>query len=90
MKLRGPTLLRRFIKDRSGATAALVALAIIPILGLAGFAIDIGHALQVKSALQASTDAAALAAAYDIRAIGNGGSGDPAAKARLYSSASGG
>jgi Flp pilus assembly protein TadG len=90
MMLRGPTLLRRFIKDRSGATAALVALAIIPILGLAGFAIDIGHALQVKSALQASTDAAALAAAYDIRAIGNGGSGDPAAKARLYSSASGG
>ena len=59
-------LVRNFAKDRRGATAVIVALAVVPIIGLMGFSIDVGNALRVQHALQASTDAAALAGAKDI------------------------
>ncbi|HWY63756.1 MAG TPA: TadE/TadG family type IV pilus assembly protein [Rhizomicrobium sp.] len=83
-RLRG--LVRNFTRDSRGATAVIVALAIIPIVGLMGFAIDVGNALRVQHALQASTDAAALAGAKDITL----GLATPAATATTYSAASGG
>ena len=75
-----------FGRDRRGATAVIVALAIIPIVGMLGFSIDVGNALRVQHALQASTDAAALAGAKDITL----GLATPAATATTYSAASGG
>lgn len=53
----------QFWKSRSGATALIAGLTVPMMLGFAGLAIDVGHVLQVQSALQASTDAAALAGA---------------------------
>ena len=50
--------------DQRGVTGTIVAFALPILVGLAGFAIDMGHVFQVQRALQASTDAAALAGAY--------------------------
>ena len=77
---------RKFWTDRRGATTLVFAIALVPLIGIAGFAIDIGHALQVKNSLQASTDAAVLAGALDI----TNGTGDPVGTAKLYSAGSGG
>lgn len=76
----------KFARDRRGATAAIFALALVPIIGLMGFAIDVGNVIRVKHAVQAATDAAALAGAYSITNNTN----DVAARAMAYSSASGG
>jgi hypothetical protein len=77
---------RKFWMDRRGATTLIFAMALVPLIGMMGFAVDVGHALQVKQSLQASTDAAALAGAQDI----SNGSGDPVATAKLYSAGTGG
>jgi Flp pilus assembly protein TadG len=60
------SFVRRFRRDRRGASAVIMAVMMVVLAGFAGFAIDVGHVLYVKRALQASTDAAALAAAQDI------------------------
>jgi len=78
--------LRRFAKDKRGATAVIFALAAIPLVGVMGFAIDIGNALRVQHALQASTDAAALAGALDITNANN----DAVSTAKNYSAQAGG
>jgi Flp pilus assembly protein TadG len=70
----------RFRREERGATAVIVALSVVVIVAFMGFAIDIGHALQVKRALQGAVDAAALAGAQEIN---NGG--DPVAAANDYS-----
>jgi Flp pilus assembly protein TadG len=79
-------LVRGFLTDKRGATVVVFALAIVPIIGLMGFSIDIGNALRVQKALQASTDAAALAGALDI----SNNTGNPSGTATAYSAASGG
>jgi Flp pilus assembly protein TadG len=79
-------LIRRFWKNQNGVTAAMFAIALVPIIGLMGFGIDVGNALQVKRALQASTDAAVLAGALDI----TNGTGNPVATATSYSAGTGG
>lgn len=76
---RTAALLGNFRRDRSGISAALTALLIVPIVGSVGLAVDIGQVLAARQVLQASSDAAALAAAQDI-ATG----GDVAATARAY------
>ena len=58
--------LRRLWRDRRGVTAVVTAISLVVLVGFAGFALDIGHVLYVQRALQASTDAAALAGAMDI------------------------
>mgnify|MGYP003584081175 CR=1 FL=1 len=55
-------LLRRFRENDRGAVAIVFAVALIPIMGLSGAAIDYTRATQAKSKLQAATDSAALAA----------------------------
>ena len=52
--------------DRRGALAPVVAVSAVFLFGVAGLGIDVGHALAVRTALQASTDAAAMAAAIDL------------------------
>ncbi len=72
-----------FGRDERGATAIIVAIAGTLLIGLTGFVVDIGRVLAVQRELQASTDAAALAGAYNIP------SGTAVATATNYSSVSG-
>ncbi|WP_209347671.1 TadE/TadG family type IV pilus assembly protein [Pontixanthobacter sp. CEM42] len=54
--------LHRLAKDRSGNTLALIAAAIVPLLGMVGSGIDMGRAYLASSRLQAACDAGVLAA----------------------------
>ncbi len=56
---------RNFRHDESGATAVGFALALVPMLGLAGAAIDYSRASAARARLIAATDAAALTAARE-------------------------
>ena len=51
---------RRFGDDRRGNMTVTMALALLPIVGSVGAAVDYSHANSVKTALQAATDATAL------------------------------
>lgn len=53
-------LLNRFAKDRNGNVATMFALAIVPIIGFVGAAIDFGRAATLRTSLQAAIDSAAL------------------------------
>lgn len=76
---------RQPLSSERGQALILAALAGVIMVGAVSFAIDFGHVLGVRRALQVSTDAAATAGAQDIGVTG----GDPSAKATLYSSVSG-
>ena len=56
-------LQRRFLRDRRGGFAVLLALALIPMLAAVGLAIDSARGYMVKSKLSYAVDAAGLAAA---------------------------
>ena len=62
-------LLRRFAGDRSGNFVILFALALVPMIGLMGLAVDYSLKLRTKTALDASTDAAVLAATTEAEQI---------------------
>jgi len=53
----------RFIHDRRGGVAPMFALAIIPVFGLVGAAVDYGRANTVRTGMQSAIDATALAMA---------------------------
>jgi Flp pilus assembly protein TadG len=55
----------RFITPIDGAVAPIFALALIPMVGMIGAALDYSRANQVKAKLQGSLDAALLAGAHD-------------------------
>ena len=59
-------LIRRLRDDDSGQTLPLVAILLVVVFSMAGFALDVGYALEIRRELQASTDAAALAGAKDL------------------------
>ena len=54
-----------FPAERSGATAILFALSLVPIMGLTGVAIDHASAMQSQTALQGVADSAALYSVSD-------------------------
>src|SRR5438270_13203342 len=56
-------LLSRFLRDRRGGVAPMFALAVIPVIGLTGAAIDYSRANSVRTGMQAAIDATALALA---------------------------
>src|SRR5947209_10525290 len=56
-------LLSRFLKDRRGGVAPIFAIAVIPVIGLTGAAIDYSRANSVRTGMQAAIDATALAMA---------------------------
>ncbi len=60
--------LRRFRDDRSGAIAQLFAVALLPIIGIAGGAVDYTMASGRKVRLQSALDAATLAATRSVTA----------------------
>ena len=58
-------LFQRFCSDQRGNFAILFGLALIPVAGMVGAAVDYSRANAVRAALQAAADAAALAVARD-------------------------
>ena len=62
----------RRLRDERGAAAVLVALVLVPLLGFAAIAVDIGDVYAERTRLQTAADAAALAVAQDC-ARGNCG-----------------
>jgi len=77
--------LKGFRSSQSGATAALVAVAFIPLFaGMMSLVFDLNNARQIQNRLQASADAAALAASMDIGST----TVDPLNTANTYGSAS--
>ncbi|MGK6311874.1 TadE/TadG family type IV pilus assembly protein [Neorhizobium sp. DT-125] len=55
-------MLLKLLSDRSGNFGIMSAIVLVPLIGVAGLAIDVTDALSVKSQLQGAADAAALAA----------------------------
>ena len=53
----------RFLRDRRGSVAPMFAIAVIPVIGLTGAAIDYSRASSVRTGMQAAIDATALAMA---------------------------
>ena len=53
-------LLTRFWKNRQGSVAPLLGIAIIPLMGAVGAAVDYTRASAARTAFQASLDSAAL------------------------------
>ncbi len=54
-------LLMRFLRNRDGGAAPLLALAALPLMGFVGAAIDFSRAAAVRTSMQAALDATALA-----------------------------
>ena len=54
-------LLSRFKRDQRGNVVPIFAIALIPVVGLTGSAVDYSRASSIKAAMQAVTDATALA-----------------------------
>lgn len=53
---------RSFSRDERGTIAVLFAIALVPIIGFSGAAIDYGRAVKAQGKMQAAADSAALAA----------------------------
>jgi Flp pilus assembly protein TadG len=62
----------RRLRDERGAAAVLIALVLVPLLGFAAIAVDVGAVYAERARLQTAADAAALAVAQDC-ARGNCG-----------------
>src|SRR5262245_23492788 len=60
-------LFQRFRHDQRGNFAILFGLALLPVAGMVGAAVDYSRANAVRAALQAAADAAALTVARDAR-----------------------
>ncbi len=56
----------RRARGQRGQILPLVVMALVALLGIAAFAIDVGYAYYAKRQLQSATDAAALAGAQDL------------------------
>jgi Flp pilus assembly protein TadG len=56
----------RHTADEAGQVLVLSAIAMVVLLGMVGFAIDVGHAYLVQRQLQSGVDAAALAGAQEL------------------------
>lgn len=66
MKLTAPTITSRFIAEQKGQILPWMAFVLCLFIGAAGITIDLGHAYVCYRELQASTDAAAMAAGYNL------------------------
>jgi Flp pilus assembly protein TadG len=60
-------MLSRFFKDRQGGVAPLLALAIIPLVGTVGAAVDYSRANAVRTAMQNALDSTALMLSRDAQ-----------------------
>ena len=78
----GMASMRRFLKDEFGQSAAVLLVSMSVFMALAGSAIETAHVYYAYRLLQASTNAAALAAAYEMPNIG--ASSNPASGTAYY------
>ncbi|MGY1680331.1 pilus assembly protein TadG-related protein [Geodermatophilus sp. SYSU D01176] len=62
---KAPSALRRRLAGEHGASAVLLALLLVPVLGFTAIAVDVGALYAEKARLQVAADAAALAVAAD-------------------------
>ena len=58
-------MFKHFLVDRSGNLAIIGALSLMPLLGAAGLALDVTHAMKVKTKLQWAADAAVVGSITD-------------------------
>jgi len=72
--LRKIPVLRKFVKDDGGQTAAVLVVVIFALMALSASGLEAGHVYYAYRLLQASTNAAALAAAQAMPDIGSSGS----------------
>ena len=72
------TLLRRLARDPSGNTFAMLAAAVVPVLGLVGGGVDMGRSYLAQTRLQQACDAATLATRKSLGSSGEDGAIDPA------------
>lgn len=79
--------LRRRVRDERGAAAVLISLLLVPMLGFAAIAVDVGALYAERARLQIAADAAALAVAQDCA---RGNCGDMLATARALVAANDG
>src|SRR5215211_3135688 len=63
------SLTRRFRGDRSGTTAVLFGLSVIPVMAIVGSAVDYGRASAARTELQRAVDAAALTLVRDAASL---------------------
>ena len=68
MKFNKTQLGPRFFREDSGQALIMACISMIVLLAMAGFVIDLGHAMVVNRQLQAGTNAAALAAGQALPA----------------------
>ena len=61
--------LQHFLQDRRGGITPMFALAILPVVGLTGAAIDYSRANSVRSAMQAAADSTALMLSKDASSL---------------------
>src|SRR3954466_13843944 len=66
---RGPSALAfaRFLTDRRGGVAPLLALGLVPLVGMVGAAVDYSRANSVRTAMQAALDSTALMLSKDAQ-----------------------
>src|SRR5262249_25528337 len=64
--VRAMLLSRSVQRERKGALAPLLALLIIPILGMIAFSVDLGYLIATRTELQNAADAAAMAGAQQL------------------------
>jgi Flp pilus assembly protein TadG len=76
-----PNSLPHLFKDRSGGVMPLFALALVPMLGFIGAAVDFSRANSVKAAMQAALDSTALMLSKDAAKLDDAGR---QAKAEAY------
>ena len=62
-------LLARFLQNQKGGVAPLLALAIIPLLGAVGAAVDYSRANSTRTAMQAALDSTALMLSKDAQGL---------------------
>ena len=66
-----PELLDRLRRHEDGAVALLFALALIPLLGVAGAAMDYSRASSLQTAMQSAADSTALALSREAPKLSN-------------------
>jgi Flp pilus assembly protein TadG len=64
-------LFSRLLRSENGSAAVMVAVSLIAVLGMMGFAIDVGQLRLAKQRLQMAADASALAAALELTDCGS-------------------
>ena len=74
-------MLLRFLGNRDGGVAPMLALAALPLFGFVGAAVDFSRAASTRTAMQASLDASALMLSKDAQDLSTG---DLAQKANDY------